>query len=116
MVVWRRLFGITALWHGLCDSTSSCSAVLVRDMMGTVSEVSKFFEHGKRQDKLEEVIESEMPEVRKKRVKPLCRTRWVERHDFLEIIVELYPAIIGALSDIAYGKHFCNLEQRNCKG
>ena len=32
-------------------------------MMGTVSEVSKFFEHGKRQDKLEEVIESELPEV-----------------------------------------------------
>ena len=77
-------------------------------MMGTVSEVSKFFEHGKRQDKLEEVIESELPEVRKKRVKPLCRTRWVERHDSLEVFVELYPAIIGALigalSDIAYGK------------
>eukprot|EP00731_Ephydatia_muelleri_P022950 Em0015g533a len=83
---------------------SSCSVVLVRNMMGTVSEVSKFFEHGKRQDKLEEVIESELPEVRKKRVKPLCRTRWVERHDSLEVFVELYPAIIGALSDIAYGK------------
>ncbi|KAL5496864.1 hypothetical protein EMCRGX_G013234 [Ephydatia muelleri] len=41
---------------------SSCSVVLVRNMMGTVSEVSKFFEHGKRQDKLEEVIESELPE------------------------------------------------------
>ena len=34
----------------------------------------RLFEHGKRQDKLEEVIESELPEVRKKRVKPLCRT------------------------------------------
>ena len=30
---------------------SSCSQVLVRNMMGSVSEVSKFFEHGKRQDK-----------------------------------------------------------------
>ena len=83
---------------------SSCSVVLVRNMMGTVSEVCKFFEHGKRQDKLEEVIESGLPEVRKKRVKPLCRTRWVERHDSLEVFVELYPVIIGALSDIAYGK------------
>ena len=50
------------------------------------------------------MIESELPEVRKKRVKPLCRTSWVERHDSLEVFVELYPAIIGALSDIAYGK------------
>ena len=32
---------------------SSCSVVLVRNMMGTVGEVSKFFEHGKRQNKLE---------------------------------------------------------------
>ena len=31
---------------------SSCSEVLVRNMMGTVSEVSKFFEHGERQDKV----------------------------------------------------------------
>ena len=34
---------------------SSCSVVLVDNMMGTVSELSVFFEHGKRQDKLEEV-------------------------------------------------------------
>ena len=52
--------------------------------MGSVSEVSKFFEHGKRQDKLAEVIEQELPDVKKKRVKPLYRTRWVEWHDTLE--------------------------------
>lgn len=33
---------------------SSCSEVLVRNVMGSVSEVSKFFEHGRRQDKLAE--------------------------------------------------------------
>ena len=65
--------------------------------MGTVGEVSKFSEHGKMQDKIEKVIESQLPEVRKKRIKPLCKTRWVQRHDSLEV---LYPAIIG---DIAYG-------------
>lgn len=47
---------------------SSCSQVLVHNMMGSVSEVSKFFEHGKRQDKLAEVIEQELPDVKKKRV------------------------------------------------
>ena len=83
---------------------SSCSLALVRNMMGSVSEVWKFFEHGKRQDKLAEVIECELPEVKKKRVKPLCRTRWVERHDALEVFVDLYPALVQALSDIAYGE------------
>ena len=83
---------------------SSCSQPLVRNMMGSVSEVSKFFEHGKRQDKLAEVIECGLPEVKKKRVKPLCRTRWVERHDALEVFIDMYPAIVGSLHDIAYGE------------
>ena len=83
---------------------SSCSEVIVRNMMGRVSEVSKFFEHGKRQDKMAEVIDHEFSEVKKKRVKPLCRTRWVERHDALEVFVELYPAIVQSLHDIACGE------------
>lgn len=66
----------------------SCSQVLVRNMMGSVTKVCKFFEHGKRQDKLTEVFEAEMPEVKKKRLKPLCRTRWIERHDALEVFTE----------------------------
>ena len=82
---------------------SSCSQVLVRNMMGSISEVA-LFEHGKRQDKLEEVIERELPDVKKKRVKPLCRTRWVERHDALDVCVDLYPAIVQALHDIAHGE------------
>ena len=52
--------------------------------MATVSEVSKFFEHGKRQDKL---LESKLPEA-KRSVRPLCRTRWVEWHDALENCIQ----------------------------
>ena len=83
---------------------SSCSEVFVHNMMGSVSEVSKFFEHGKRQDKLAQVIDSEYPEVKKKPVKPLCRTRWVEWHNALELFVDLYPAIVQSLHHIAYGE------------
>ena len=83
---------------------SSCSEVLIRNMMGTVSEVSRFFEQGKRQDKLLEVIESKLPEAKRRRVRPLCRTRWVERHDVLEVFLELYPVIIESLHDIAFKK------------
>ena len=66
--------------------------------MGSVGEVSKFFEHGKGQDKLAEVIDRDLPVVKQKRVKPLCRTRWMERHDALEVFVDLYPAIIRSSS------------------
>ena len=51
-----------------------------------------------------EVIEHELPDVKKKRVKPLYRTRWVELHDALEVFVDLYPAIVQDLHDIAYGE------------
>ena len=73
-------------------------------MMGTVSAVSKFFEHGKRQDKLVEGVESTLPDSKKKRVKPLCRTRWVERFSALEVFIDLYPAIVSSLQDIACGE------------
>ena len=46
-----------------------------------------------------------MPEVRKKRINHFVEPcRWVERHDSLDVFAESYPAIVGALSDIAYGK------------
>ena len=36
--------------------------------MGSVSEVWKFFIHGKRQDKLEEVIETQYKDISRKKV------------------------------------------------
>ena len=50
-----------------------------------------------------EVIKCELPEV-KKRLKPLCRTRWVERHDAIEAFVDMYPAIVQAPRDVACGE------------
>ena len=34
------------------------------------------------------------------KLKALCRTRWVERHDAFEIFIELLPATVGALTSI----------------
>ena len=70
--------------------------------MEVVSEVSKFFEHGK--DELVEVIENDFSPIKCKRVKPLCRTRRVGWHDALEVFVEVYPAIVSTLHDIAYNE------------
>lgn len=62
--------------------------------------VCTFFEHGRRQDKLVEVIEQKLPVVKRKFVKPFCRM--VERHNALEISVDLYPATVMTLNDITY--------------
>ena len=79
--------------------------MLVCNMPGSVCELCKFFEHGKRQDKLVEVIELELPDVKKKRVQPFYRSRWVECHDgTLEVYVGLDPAIVGALHNTVYGE------------
>ena len=82
---------------------NSCSLPLVvRNMIGSVSEVSKFLKHAKKRDNLEEVIEGGFKESKKKRVKPLCSTWWLEWYDAFEVFLELYPAILCALSDIAH--------------
>ena len=61
-------------------------------MMGSVSKVCKLFEHGKRQDKLLEVIKKELPKVKKKRMKPLCGTRWLDRFDSLKkLLIYILP-------------------------
>ena len=90
-----------------CVNGKPHSSLLIEStdsMMGSVSEVSKFFEHGKRQDKFTEVIDHEFSDVKKKRIKSVCRTRWVERHDALEVCVELYPVIVQSLHDITHGE------------
>ena len=51
------------------------------------------------QDKIE-AIESKLPGAKKKQLKTLSRTRWVEQHNVLEKFIDLYSAIIEALCDI----------------
>ena len=50
-----------------------------------------------------------MPGAKKKRLKTLSRTRWVEQHDVLEIFIDLYSAIIEALLGKIHGDANCLL-------
>ncbi|GFU70601.1 repressor of the inhibitor of the protein kinase [Trichonephila clavipes] len=34
----------------------------------------------------------------------MCTTRWVERHDSIIVLVELFPAVIAALEEISFWK------------
>ncbi|KAH3833120.1 hypothetical protein DPMN_106421 [Dreissena polymorpha] len=39
-------------------------------------------------------------EYKRQNVKALCRTRWIERHDALEIFIDFLPALVDAMSQL----------------
>ena len=69
-----------------------CSIREITNMMETADSVSRFFSNSpKRQLSLERWIDSIMPPAEKRRkLKELCRTRWVERHEAFEVFTDLF--------------------------
>ena len=67
-----------------CNShiVQACSLQAIRNMNCTVTEAANFFNNSqKRQSFLEKVIDKKTKVVR---VKDLCRTRWIYRHEAYE--------------------------------
>ena len=80
-----------------------CSIREVSNMMQTADKISRFFNNSpKRQMFLEEWIESTLPEESRKKLKELCRTRWVERHEAFEVFSDLFLPIFCSLEAIVY--------------
>ena len=72
-------------------------------MMQTADKIARFFNNSpKRQILLEEWIESTLPDENQKKLKELCRTRWVERHKAFEVFSDLYLPIFCSLESIVY--------------
>ena len=74
----------------------------IRNMIGIVSRVSIFFSaHPKRQRKLEDAINTTQPESSVRKLKDLCRTRWIERIDALDRFQTLHPSIVACMESIS---------------
>lgn len=81
---------------------SSLEEVAVCNMIGIVNQVSTyFFAHPKRQRKLEEAIETTQPESSVRKLKDLCRTRWIERVDALQRFKQLLPSVAACMENIS---------------
>lgn len=81
----------------------ACSIPSVRNMMNTADQIVRFFEFSPaKQNTLEDAIDryGEV-EFQKKKLKELCRTRWVERHDALDVFIDLVPAVVETLESYA---------------
>jgi hypothetical protein len=89
------------LAHNLNLSISdSCDMYQIRNCMGTINKVYVFFNTPIRQDFLTRAIKLMSPDASYEKLKELCATRWVERHDSVDAFDQLYDAICCALSDI----------------
>ena len=74
----------------------------VRNMIGVVNRVSIFFSaHPKRQRKLEEAIDQTQAGSAVRKLKDLCRTRWVERIDALDRFKKLHSSLVSCFETIS---------------
>ena len=74
--------------------------------MDTIKAISYFFNLSpKRQEHVEKVIKENFTEVTRKKLLDVCRTRWLECKDGVNLFEDLFLAILMTLEEI-----FFNLE------
>ena len=87
----------------LCVS-QLCKLISVANMMDAISSFANYFNFSpKRQYALEEFV-SKYPNAVKSKLLPLCRTRWVERINALEVSLDLLDAVFET---------FCHIEENS---
>jgi len=88
--------------HNLDISTSSQLPV-IRNAMATISEICVFLSRSAQrvsifQDNVEREVSGSA--ASRQKLKPICATRWVERHDSIIIFVTLLPAVVSTLEEL----------------
>ena len=79
----------------------ACKIQTIQNMMDSCRELYSFFDNSpKRQSFLNVVIDALSPESKKRKLKNLCKTRWVERHSTFETIFDLYECVVVTLNEI----------------
>ena len=81
---------------------SACKINSVVVMMNKLQCVQEFFDFPKGLSLLSGMIdECDLPQIKKKKLKDCCRTRWVQRVDSFTIFLDLFKVICDALSHIS---------------
>ena len=80
----------------------SLEEACVRNMMGVVGRVYQFFAaHPKCQRAFENAISERHPSSSSVKLKDMCRTRWIQRIDAIEIFKRLFLSIVDCLENIS---------------
>ncbi len=73
----------------------------IRNMMGVLERVYQFFSaHPKRQTALEKAISDSQPDSTVHKLKDMCRTRWVQRIDALQVFQYLHISTVTCMENI----------------
>nr|XP_047129330.1 52 kDa repressor of the inhibitor of the protein kinase-like [Hydra vulgaris] len=92
----------------------SCNVQLVSEVFNKVRELSYFFNYSENRQKfLEGSILEREPQTHKKKLKDICRTRWIERIDGLNTFLEHYLSIFHALCIMASPESSVNKDTQN---
>ena len=85
----------------------SCAIPEIRNSSEVMGKLARFFSYSpKREHFLLQLIEKECPERKKKKLKDVCRTRWVERHEAYSTMLELYVLLVKALDNMVTSEDF----------
>ncbi|XP_065640525.1 52 kDa repressor of the inhibitor of the protein kinase-like [Hydra vulgaris] len=92
----------------------SCNVHLVSEVFNKVRELSYFFKYSENRQKfLEASILEREPQTHKKKLKNICRTRWIECIDGLNTFLEHYLSIFHALCIMASPESSVNKDTQN---
>ena len=79
----------------------SCSIPDIRNTMDAADSISRFFAYSpKRQLCLEKAIHDMSEGEHRKRLKSVCKTRWVERHEAFETFLDFFQPLVHCLEEI----------------
>ena len=98
----KALYTHCAAYHLNLCVVKCCNIRKVNNMMQIADKVARFFKYSpKRQLALEAWMDDLFPEEKRKKVKEMCRTRWVERHEAFEVFSDLFLPIVCCLEKIS---------------
>ncbi|XP_065664810.1 zinc finger MYM-type protein 1-like [Hydra vulgaris] len=81
---------------------ASCNVQYVKNLLAHVIDVSYFFNLSPtRQQNLEDHIERTAPVAGKKKLKDVCRTRWVEKVKGLDTFQELFIPLVSCIEEMS---------------
>jgi hypothetical protein len=75
-----------------------CNIREVQNSMEIADKISRFFNNS---PKRQLFFESFLKDERKKKLKELCRTRWVERHDAFDVFIHLFKPLVNCLEALS---------------
>lgn len=81
--------------------STACNIQPIRNCLSIIEKLYVFFNTPKRQNILLSCIENSDTEIRIKKLKRLCATRWVQRYDAIHDFIELFDFVLEALEIIS---------------